>query len=187
MSVELREDARTHVNVGNTLAQSFPEGVTLNIEGVILRSIRIIDEVFDILHHLLKPFLVSLAEHRIGTHRLEILRRFLAAQTSEMKLFRVPAKVDPFFEELIEVKVVLDEERHAAGMKHHRLVAHLTLRPNIEAEGTIVILLGLIIPFEGANAYLERNELVDCSPKLLVLLLCGVILTGFLFHAGGAA
>lgn len=72
-------------------------------------------------------------------------------------------------------------------MKHHRLVAHLTLRPNIEAERTIVILLGLIIPFEGANAYLERNELVDCGSKLLVLLLCGVILTGFLFHARGAA
>ena len=72
-------------------------------------------------------------------------------------------------------------------MKHHRLVAHLALGPNIEAERTIVVLLGLIIPFEGANADLEGNELIDCSPELLVLLLCGVILTCFLFHARGAA
>lgn len=72
-------------------------------------------------------------------------------------------------------------------MKHHRLVAHLALRPNIEAKWTIVVLLGLVIPFERANAYLERYELIDCSPELLVLLLCSVILACFLFHARGAA
>lgn len=72
-------------------------------------------------------------------------------------------------------------------MKHHGLVAHLALGPNIEAEGTIVVLLCLIIPFEGANANLEGNELIDGRSQLLVLLLSSVILTRFLFHARGAA
>lgn len=46
-------------------------------------------------------------------------------------------------------------------MKHHRLVSYLALGPDVEAKRAIVVLLTLIVPLEGADAYLERDELVD--------------------------
>ena len=69
-------------------------------------------------------------------------------------------------------------------MEHHRLISYLALWPNVEAKWTIVVFFGLIIPFEGTNADLERYELIDGRPQLLVLLLRSVILAGFLLHIG---
>ena len=72
-------------------------------------------------------------------------------------------------------------------MEHHCLVSYLALGPNIEAERTIVVLFGLIIPFESTNADLEGDELIDGSPELLILLLGRVVLAWLLLHVRKAA
>ena len=69
-------------------------------------------------------------------------------------------------------------------MEHHRLISYFALRPYVEAKRTIVVLLDLIIPFEGTNADLERYELIDGRPQLLVLFLRCVVLASLLIHIG---
>ena len=184
---KLSEDPRPHVHLVHTFVKCLPKRIALHCYDFALSGLRVIHKVLYVIHQFLKLFLMSLTQNRVGAKRLEILGYLLQAEGPQILGLRVPAEVDSIFKELIEVKVVLQQKRNTAGVKHHCLVADLALGPHVETERPVVVLLRLLVPLERADADLKGYELVNSCSEFLILLLISVILTGLLLLARGAA
>jgi len=59
---------------------------------------------------------VSLAQDRVGPHRLKVLGHLLSAKILEAVNLRVPSVVNALIKELIEIEVVLDQERNCCRL-----------------------------------------------------------------------
>ena len=117
------EYSSAHVCLGNLSAQSFFKRITLNGKSYFFFRGWIKSKVSYRIKHTFQLFLVSLAQLRIRSLRLKIfIDDFLSTWFHNLIKICVPAVINSFWKQLVEIKIIWNKERDGSTLQTWKIM-----------------------------------------------------------------